>query len=85
MAATKTGIEIEECPVCGELHAYQLKVELGAATFSMNETPPPPTMRSFTMTFRCPTKNQDFQATFRLQESAYGPIKSVRMIGPERG
>lgn len=77
-------IEIE-CPICPGHHKYRLEVirteVMGALPTS---TPPdfhPVSIRRFTRLFSCPVKNENFQATIKLEETGSNPIETVRVVG----
>ena len=83
MSANHETILISPCPVCNSSHTYELQIErsivLGLMTDSGREAQP--NKVRFSMLFLCPEKDQDFQATIVLTETAYSRIKSVTVLG----
>lgn len=82
MSSDNDTLTISKCPKCGSPHKYQLEVSRVwvmhnlTATLDFN-----PVKRTFTRLFTCPTKGEDFQATFWLVETIMDKIESVQVSG----
>lgn len=78
-------IRIDSCPICKGIHIYRLDVD--RAVFLKMMTPGDMYERSrnvrVTRIFICPKENEQFQATFYLQDTSSDRIKSVSIIGPK--
>lgn len=72
-------ITIPSCPICAASHTYSLKIErsLVLGMVSVNDIHEKPRAVRITRLFTCPSKAQDFQATFVLYDTANSRIKSV--------
>ena len=72
-------LKIPDCPICGGEHTYKLKVERTYVIelLTRNGLREEPQPAKFTRIFVCPEKNEKFQATFRLYQTASAEIKSV--------
>ena len=80
---SKETVEIENCPHCGGTHTYPLEVERAhiikmLTASDINERP---RTVKFTRIFVCPVKDEQYQATFYLQDTSWDRIKRVTVSG----
>lgn len=76
-------ITINNCPLCGKSHTYDLKVE---RSFVMkwttgNDSPESQNVVRLTRFFICPEKKENFQGVLSLYETPSERIKAVDVIG----
>jgi Zn-finger nucleic acid-binding protein len=76
-------IDISPCPKCKGKHRYRLDVERAlvmkmSTQADFNERP---RQVKFTRFFTCPTKNEEFQASFTLTDTSSDRIERVRVVG----
>ncbi len=72
-------IALDKCPICGESHIFNLKVERVTIlrNLTMDDLNRTPTKKTFIRIFNCPKENKKFQGTITL----YGDdIKNVEII-----
>ena len=79
-------LDIAPCPKCDcPSHRYSLEVQrsyvVKYALGGFAEPVEQPRRVRFTRLFTCPTKNEEFQATFSLRDSSYNRISSVEVTG----
>jgi hypothetical protein len=76
-------LDISRCPRCNKSHRYRLAVE---RSYVMKLLTPaamtePARQVRFTRLFLCPTKNDEFEATFILTDTSSTRIRSVTVGG----
>jgi hypothetical protein len=71
-------VTINPCPNCDTDggHVYAVPVERQLIMALIVE-PPKAVIRTFRVTFMCPTNNKPFAATLRLQETSLDRIRSI--------
>ena len=76
-------VVIEECTHCGRTHTYALEVErvVFIKMLTMSDMSERPRSVKLTRLFVCPVKNEQYQATFYLEDSSPNRIKEVTVIG----
>ena len=76
-------LEIPKCPRCGDRHRYKLKVERAIVMkwLIMSDMRERPHRVRITRLFTCPSKNEDFEATFILTDTSSNRIKEVSVLG----
>ena len=76
-------LDITVCPLCKVGHRYQLEVERGVV-WKLTENGGMDDQRQkvrLTREFRCPSKNEKFEWSFELMDSATSKVKSVIVNG----
>jgi len=76
-------LEIPSCPKCSDGHKYKLEVDrafvMKMLTIpDMNERP---RQVKITRLFTCPTKNEEFEASFILTDTSSSRIEEVKVVG----
>ena len=76
-------ISIENCPLCGKKHIYNLDVERSYVIkmLTPNNIGEDQKPVRFTRIFYCPIQDKEFQGTLTLYDSSSDRIKSVKVIG----
>ncbi len=76
-------LDIPNCPKCKDAHRYKLNVERAIVMkfLTMPDTSEPPKRVRITRLFTCPTRNEEFQASFILTYTSSSRIKSVEVEG----
>jgi hypothetical protein len=76
-------LDVSTCPKCKGSHRYRLDVERSVVMrlMTMSDVPARPSPVRFTRFFTCPTKNEEFQASFVLRDTSSNKIRGVRVIG----
>jgi len=68
------------CPLCGQDHGYQLRVQRSRVHgVGPGSTGLPTERRTFVQLFMCPTRAERFQAELTLQETALTRIRSLEV------
>ena len=84
MASSEDTLTIQNCPMCGKGHKYQLEIH---RTLSMSFITPNNTGNSnrtrkhFIRLFTCPKTDKDFEVLFWLEETSNAVILSVDIKG----
>jgi hypothetical protein len=71
------------CPVCQQPHEFHLSVEKSPVLYNMLSATlekKAKAFKSFRCLFTCPTKNEPFQATIRIEEQFGELIHGVKVI-----
>lgn len=81
---SKDTVRIEGCPHCGGTHIYDLKVERVSIikAITMYDAYEPSRTADFTRIFVCPVKQEQYQATFYLEDSSSSRIEGVTVVRP---
>jgi len=76
-------LDIPNCPKCKDRHRYKLNVERSIIMTWVTQSNMSEQSRQVKITrlFTCPTKNEEFQASFILTDTSSSRIKNVNVIG----
>jgi hypothetical protein len=76
-------LNIPNCPKCKDGHRYKLNVERAIVMkmLTMSDMSEQPRRVRITRLFTCPTKNEEFQASFFLTDTSSSRIESVEVGG----
>jgi hypothetical protein len=80
---SKETIRIEHCPYCKCAHTYKLEVERAIIikvliTHKKRENP---SRVKVTQSFLCPSNDEQYRASFYLEDTSSDRIKAVAVIG----
>jgi hypothetical protein len=80
---TSEHLDVKGCPKCGGSHRFRLAVERSVILKFMTRMDTMDRSRRvrFTRLFTCPTKNEEFEATFVLTETSSDVISGVTAGG----
>jgi hypothetical protein len=71
---------IDECPLCRRQHGYRIRVTRSVAVgYSPGSHAAPTSERAFVRLLTCPDKNEHFQATLTLSETALTKIREIEI------
>jgi hypothetical protein len=68
------------CPLCGQEHRYPITIRR-AVVMQMHAERAPATEVRVTRLFTCPTKNEEFEGSLIIRETADSRIESVDVAG----
>lgn len=76
-------ITINQCPLCGRSHTYNLEVEHSFVIKMLmaNETRERPKPVKITRIFYCPVKNSEYQGRLTMYETSDRQIRNVTVKG----
>jgi hypothetical protein len=77
-------LTIQKCPICGRKHTYYIEVERSLILKWVrpnHEDVEPQRQVKITRIFVCPEKNEEYQASITLFDTADRQIKSIKIVG----
>ena len=76
-------LDIPKCPKCALRHRYRLAVErtIIVKLITMGDKSERPRRVRITRLFTCPTRNEEFEATFVLTDTSSDRIRSISVDG----
>ena len=80
---SKETVCIQNCPHCRGVHTYTLEVERAIViqVLTTHKKHEKPSRVKVTQLFVCPLRNEQYQASFYLQDTSSDRIRAVAVIG----